>query len=447
MRVAHFIQRYPPALGGSEAYFARLSRYLVTRGDDVTVFTSNAIELEAFWKPGRACVPAGVSVEDGVQVRRYALARWPGRRYMLKAASFWPHRLWQCLTVPCNPICPAMWRDAGRGDFECDAVHASAFPYAWPIACGLRLARRLRVPLLLTPFLHLGNLDDPHDRTRRGYTAPALRWLLRQADAVFAQTPSEAEALARLGVAPPRIHLQGLGVNPAECTGGDRADARSAWRIRPGEIVVGHLANNSWEKGTNDLLQAVERLWRRGLPVRVVLAGPEMPNFQRFWSTFAPRLPSPHAVVRLGPLTEQQKRDFFAGLDVFALPSRSDSFGLVLLEAWANGVPNVAYRAGGIADVIRHERDGLLAPCGDVAQLTDLLGRACESAVYRTRLGRAGQERLAMDFDWDEKLRRVRTVLARHGGAQKKSDRPSTEDAANPNTRNRSEVEQGRSAL
>ena len=56
---------------------------------------------------------------------------------------------------------------------------------------------------------------------------------------------------------------------------------------------------------------------------------------------------------RLGPLTDAEKRDFFAGIDLFALPSRSDSFGLVLLEAWANGVANVAYRAGGVADVIQ----------------------------------------------------------------------------------------------
>lgn len=413
MRVAHFIQRYPPALGGSEAYFARLSKYLVNRGDDVTVFTTNAVALEAFWRPGHESVATGVRVEDGVTVRRYSPVRWPGRRYVLKAASLLPHRLWQCLTVPCNPVCPAMWRDAGRADVAFDAVHASAFPYAWPIACGLRLARRLRVPFLLTPFLHLGNPDDPNDRTRRGYTAPALRWLLRQAAAVFAQTPGERDALVRLGVEPARVHLQGLGVDPAECTGGDRADARAAWRICPGEIVVGHLANNSWEKGTNDLLTTAELLWRRGVPVRVVLAGPEMPNFREFWAAFEHRLPSPDAVVRLGPLTDRQKRDFFAGLDVFSLPSRSDSFGLVLLEAWANGVPNVAYRAGGIADVIRHERDGLLAPCGNTAELAGALARLCTSCELRERMGRVGRERLPADFDWDEKLNVVRTALGR----------------------------------
>ena len=71
-----------------------------------------------------------------------------------------------------------------------DAVHAAAFPYSYPIVCGLRLARRRGVPFLLTPFLHLGDPADPRDRTRRQYTAPHLRWLLRQAYSPITWAPS-----------------------------------------------------------------------------------------------------------------------------------------------------------------------------------------------------------------------------------------------------------------
>ena len=414
MRVAHFIQRYPPALGGSEAYFARLSRYLAGQGDQVTVFTTAALDLEAFWSRRGKCLDAGVSHEDGVEVRRYPLWRWPGRRVFLKLLSFFPQRLWQCLTLPCNPISPAMWRAARRHE-PVDLVHASAFPYAWPIACARRLARKQGVPFVLTPFLHLGDPNDPGDPTRRGYTAPALRWLLLQADAVFVQTPSEARAAAKMGVPAAKIVLQGLGVDPAECTGGNRAAARRGWVLPDEEIVIGHLANQSREKGTVDLLQAVEILWRRDLRVRVLLAGPEMPNFRAFWQEFATRWPETilNRVRRLGVLTESDKRDFFAALDVFALPSRSDSFGLVLLEAWANGVPNVAYRAGGIADVIRHEQDGLLVPCGDIGALAAALERLVVKQEERRRLGQAGQERLPRDFSWPDKLSLVRQTYKR----------------------------------
>lgn len=406
MRVAHFIQRYPPALGGSEAYFARLSEFLVHAGDTVRVMTTTAIDLEAFWSFRGRCAPAGETVEAGVEVARHSLLRWPGRRYVLKLASLFPCRPWQCLTLPCNPISLSMWRAAGRHEPAVDLVHASAFPYAWPLMCGLRLARRQQVPYLLTPFLHLGDPDNPQDPSRRAYLAPPLVYLLRAADRVFVQGKSELAALRNLPLAEHKLVLLGMGVDESECTGGDRAKVRKVWGVGPDEVVIGHLANQSVEKGTVDLLRAAARLWEQGRDWRVILAGPEMPNFQRYWQASGGH----ERVKRLGVLTLEEKRDFFAGIDLFALPSRSDSFGLVLLEAWANGVPNVAYKAGGIADVIQHEHDGLLVPCGDVSALAHAIDALACDAKRRSKLGEAGRQRVKQEFRWPDKLRKVREV-------------------------------------
>lgn len=413
MRIAHFIQRYPPALGGSEAYFARLNRFFVEQGDHVAVFTSNAVDLEAFWSGAASVVSAGISVENDIELHRYPLLRWPGRRWLLKPFSMIPHRLWQCLTLPCNPICPAMWRDAGRSEFAFDVVHAAAFPYAWPIVCARRLARRLGVPFFLTPFLHLGDPANPADRTRRGYLSAPLVWLLREADGIFVQTASERAAVVNLGIDSEKVILQGLGVEPAECTGGDRDAVRRRWNSPGDTVVIGHLANQSREKGTIDLLLAVETLWNRGIHVLIVLAGPEMGNFRAFWPGFEQQLLSEQRarIHRLGVLDDQRKRDFFAGIDVFALPSRSDSFGLVLLEAWANAKPVVAYRAGGIADLVRHDSDGLLAPCGDVPALAAGLESLCRDATRRAAFGAHGLARVQSEFRWREKLELVREVF------------------------------------
>jgi glycosyltransferase involved in cell wall biosynthesis len=416
MHVAHFVHRYPPAVGGCEAYVERLGRFLADRGDGVTVWTSTAVDLEAMWQPPGAATARerltaesrslAVAAPGGVDVRRYSPLWFPGRRYVLKALSLLPLPPLQALTLPCNPVCPGMWRDAGRFAGPLDAVHAFAFPYAFPIACGLRLARRRGVPFLLTPFLHLGDPDDPRDRTRRQYTSRPLRWLLRQADRVFVQTPSEFDAVIRLGVPADRVILQGLGVDPADCTGGDREAARRNWGVGPGEVAVGHLANLSVEKGTLDLIRAAERAWATGVKFRLVLAGPDMPNFRRAWEAF----PGKHRVTRLGQLTDAEKRDFFAGIDAFALPSRTDSFGLVLLEAWANGKSNLCYRAGGPADLIHDETDGLLARCGDIDGLAERLARLAADEGLRRRLGDAGRERVGREFLWEDKLKLVRDV-------------------------------------
>lgn len=406
MRIAHFVQRYPPALGGAEAWFARLSRHLAAADNAVTVCTTTALELQAFWSLRASCLPAGTTWEDGVEVRRYPLWRFPGRRWLLKPLSLLPFRRWQCLTQPCNPIAWRMWRDAGRAERPFNLVHATAFPYGWPIACGLRLARRLGVPFILTPFLHLGDADEPGNRQRRAYLAPPFRFLLHSADCIFVQTELERRTLRELGVPDRRLVLLGMGVDARECTGGDRWRVRQEWGVDPDEVVIGHLANLSEEKGTVDLLHAAARAWAGGPRFRVVLAGPAMPNFERYWAHY----PLARQVRRLGVLTEERKRDFYAGIDVFALPSRSDSFGLVLLEAWANGVPNIAYRAGGPAEVIRHEEDGLLVRCGDREELAAAILRLADDDELRQQLGEAGQVRTRREFIWEEKLQRVRRV-------------------------------------
>src|SRR5262249_50330176 len=181
-----------------------------------------------------------------------------------------------------------MWREAGVFNGPCDLVHATAFPYAWPIVCARRLARRKGVPFFLTPFLHLGS-PEGRDRTRRQYLSKPLRALLKSADRIFVQTPSEHRAVSEMGISDEKVVLQGLGVDPAECVAYDPVGARL--RLRQGaalpaeSLVVGHLANLSYEKGTIDLIQAATKLWDAGLKFAVVLAGPTMSNFRKFCTT------------------------------------------------------------------------------------------------------------------------------------------------------------------
>lgn len=408
MRIAHVVHRYPPALGGAEAYFARLSRYLAEQGHEVVVLTTDAFDLEAFWSPQARRLPSGEEEQDRVRVRRFPIRHRPLQRYWRKLLSWLPLPRWQAWHLPCNPWVPDLWQTCAQ-ETGFEVVHATALPYAYPILCAERLARRCQAPLVLTPFLHLGDPRSPRDRTRRAYLAPAMRFLLHRADALVVQTRLEKEALLAVGIAEQRIVLQGLGVEPAECTGGNRGEARRRWKLPADAVVVGHLANKSVEKGTVDLLSAMTRVWQHCPEARLLLAGPEMPNFRRVWPAFR----NDHRICNLGVLSETEKRDFYAASDIFALPSRSDSFGLVLLEAWANAVPCIAYRAGGLAEVVRHEMDGLLVPCGDVPTLAEAIGRLLCDADARQALGQAGRLRVLREHAWQPRLEVVRQLYRR----------------------------------
>ena len=412
MHVAQFIHRYPPAIGGAESYVHRLTGFLQEHGHDVTVWTTTAKHITDFRTPKKH------TFDDPPHIRRFAPIGFPLRRYVLKALSFWPNKPWQLLTMPSSPTCPAMWREVQQYDGPLDAVHAVAFPYGFPLACAWALAKRRKVPLLLTPFLHWGDPTDPKDITRRQYTQPPLRWMLNQADHVFVQTQAEWDLANQLGVSDNRLTLQGLGVDPAECTGGDRAKARAEWGVTDDTLVVGHLANLSMEKGSGDLFVAVEHLPRTHL----VFAGSAMPNFGLLFT----KCHDHHGITLLGELSAELKRDFYAGIDVFSLPSMTDSYGLVLLEAWANGKPVVCYRAGGPGELVHDGVDGLLVPPGDIDQL--------ELALHCTTpaMGEAGRVRVLNEHRWPEKLQKVldvMTSLASGGRKPTGSDRSQQEPA------------------
>ena len=173
MHVVQFIHRYPPAVGGSESYTARLARDLAAHGHRSEVWTTTALHLASFQSRAYPEAPPGETVEDGVTVRRFPLSyRWPGRRVLLKAASLVPVRSWQARVAPWMPMSRSMWRATKADTPRPDVVHALAFPFGSIASCALRLARRSRAKFVVTPFLHLGDPDDPHDPTRRAYTSP-----------------------------------------------------------------------------------------------------------------------------------------------------------------------------------------------------------------------------------------------------------------------------------
>src|SRR5690606_3140454 len=104
---------------------------------------------------------------------------------------------------------------------------------------------------------------------------------------------------------------------------------------------------------TCDLVRAVERINARRSgqgPVRLILAGAATPRFTGFLEGLSPE--TANWLIKLGRLPDEERRDFYAALDVFSMPSRTDSFGIVFLEAWANAKPVVAAASGGVVEVV-----------------------------------------------------------------------------------------------
>ena len=79
----------------------------------------------------------------------------------------------------------------------------------------------------------------------------------------------------------------------------------------------------------------------------------------------------------------------YASADVFCFPSTTDTFGQVILEAGASGLPTLAVAAGGAAELVGHGQTGLLVPPDDPRAFATALGRLVGDAVLRQSLGDA----------------------------------------------------------
>jgi glycosyltransferase involved in cell wall biosynthesis len=399
MRIAWFTHRYYPCVGGSENYGREMVRRFVARGDSVDVLTSDALDLWYFTDPRRRRVPGPREDRvDGARVTRFPVRHYPGQRYVGRLLSYVPHWPTRCRFDSFLPVIPGL--GAVRGPY--DAVFAVGFPYTGFAHGAWKTARHAGAPLILTPFLHLATPGDP---VNRSYTRPHQVRLLQESDLVIVQTDVERRAVEGWGIPAAGVLQLGMGFRREDVTGGDRVEARRRFGITADAWVIGQLGANDPNKGTNDLVRAVARLRSgpaAGRPIHLLLAGPASPAFETFRATLP--ADADRWMTVLGPIADADRPSFFAALDAFAMPSRTDSFGIVFLEAWANGLPVVAAAAGGVIDVVEPERTGLLVPFGDVEALASALRRLETDHALAARLGQAGKASVARGFTWDDKF-------------------------------------------
>lgn len=217
-------------------------------------------------------------------------------------------------------------------------------------------------------------------------------------------------------------------------------DALEARRGRTPTTVlfVGRL---SPEKGVHTLIEAMDQVCRQRPDVRLDLVGPQasLPleyivgisdqprvralaayydgtvcsDYQSWLRARAEQGALAGRVRFVGPVPQQELGTLYAGADVLANPSFSESFGMSLVEGMSTGLPTVATRVGGMPEIVVPGVTGFLRESGDVdglaADLLDCLG----SAGRRDELGAAGRKRALDVFTWEARASRLEQLFSR----------------------------------
>ncbi|MDE3177823.1 MAG: glycosyltransferase family 1 protein [Pseudomonadota bacterium] len=214
------------------------------------------------------------------------------------------------------------------------------------------------------------------------WTYNLLRHFHAPSAAVLAPTPSIRDDLARRGFAAVRVWTRGV----------DHAlfrprPARDLGLPRPVFLYVGRIA----------VEKNLEALLGLDLPGSVVLVG-DGPARERLARRYR------HAHF-LGPRFGEALAEVYASADAFAFPSRTDTFGVVLLEALASGLPVAAFPAPGPLDVIGDSGAGVLS---------EDLRQACLAALD---IPRAAARARALEFSWEESARQFLGHIAERRAA------------------------------
>lgn len=358
MRIAIFSEVYAPMVSGVALTLKRTAEALRRRGHPVRVYT-------ATYQAG-----GGAEPEVGVHQSR-------SHPFHLSPQVQWA-----------APDRAAITSDLRQ--FQPDLVHL-ATEFAMGRA-GLRAAQRLRIPIVASAHTDYEQYAGGYGL---GWVLPAgwsyLRWFYRHACRVLAPSRSYELHLHRRGVTHTGIWSRGVDADQFSPEFRS-ARYRAELGVNPDAILVAYVGRLAPEKGIERLLDSWPTIARLHRTAHLVFTG----HGQLEETIRRSQLPRVHLC---GPKTGFELSAAYASADLFVMPSQTETFGNVTLEAMASGLPTLAVASGGILDFGHHGENAWLVAPGDSTAWVMGLDRLMADPGLRQRLAR-GARSTALGRDW-----------------------------------------------
>ncbi len=358
MKVLHLYKTYPPVVGGIEYHLRLLAESQARRNHDVTVLVASAV--------GRS----SVREENGVRVIRT--------------------RPWGVLSS--TPLSPGLALWARR--IVPDVTHLH-FPYP-PGELAHWAFGRGRVTIVSY------HSDIVRQRWLRKLYGPLMRRMLHNSDRILVGSPPYLRTSRQLSEMTENCRVIPYGIDPRPFQAADPSGSEQL-RRREGSPLVMFVGRFRYYKGVDILIEAAPSIDAR---ILIVGAGP----MERRWRRLAARSPAASRIRFLGHVPDEELPLYYAAADVVVLPSsyRSESFGLVLLEAMAAGRPVVSTELGtGTSFVNQHGETGLVVASGDADALARAVNELLRDPEQSRRMGANGRRRVLQEFHFEQMVDRT----------------------------------------
>ena len=297
------------------------------------------------------------------------------------------------------------WSRHHRESF--DVVHSHYWLSGW---AGVMVKEALYLPLA-NSFHTLGRIKDvaigPSERPSSSVRLRTEDEVIAAADCVVAATPYEFDdLLEHYGASPERLRVSPPGVDHGVFSRGNKGEARRRLGLATAPIVlfVGRIqAHKGIDIAIRMLANLPEAVAAGEGPARLlVVGGPSGANGTEeldHLRKLAAELGVANRVDFIAPRPHHRLADFYRSADLLVMPSRSESFGLVAVEAQACGLPVVASRVGGLPYTVAESESGLLVDGQDPHSFAAAASAVLDHPGFQRRLSQ-GASRFAARFSW-----------------------------------------------
>jgi glycosyltransferase involved in cell wall biosynthesis len=255
------------------------------------------------------------------------------------------------------------------------------------------------VPKLVISTWGLDVIDFPAQKAKLKVQL-VRKLLLKQASAVTATSQFLRQETAKYTNKPIKVIPYGVELE----------------RFRPGPrplgreniVCIGFAKALAPQYGPEVLIRSIPIVLSKVPQARFLFAGtgPQLPALKKL----ALQLGIARKVDFVGQIPYAHLPAFLSRLNIFVMPSLTEAFGVVALEAAAMGLPVIATRIGGIPEVVIDQKTGLLVPPNDHQQLASAIIRLAVSPQLCHQLGQQGKEMVTEKFNWWENVRQMEEV-------------------------------------
>lgn len=279
---------------------------------------------------------------------------------------------------------------------------------------GLILSRYHKMKLVTTAHGPLATFKffwaSKNWRVRYLYDQLDLR-LLRYYDLVLMVSDTMRDIIGRFGVDPQRMIWIRNAIDSRYFRRSSQPDQefRASLGIPPGATVIGAVGRLNGEKDYPNLLGAAKLLLQRRNDLHFVVAGKG--ELEQELRDLAAQLGVVDRVKFIGHFHDVRK--VFELMDLYVLSSTREGLPNTVLEAMAMGIPIVSTDVDGVKEAVTHDREALLVPPQDSAQLAHGIERMLDDAELRQRLARNAREKVESQFSFAHRTRVIEDLYRR----------------------------------